>query len=264
MTYLPAFKAQNPAISGCKLGWLSCTCFAAEMAADFDSLGAVHATGCAIRAATGDTVGGTNLAQIDTALQRWDVNLAVVYRLPWSEFAKKINAGCGAILQGGYSAIADSRYDAGRGFRGNHAIFVAPGWVGMDPLADGRAAGVYKYHGEPYPQQLLRTFAGRLNLGSSQLGDGLVYAAFTKDNVHTYRLSFLGGAFYRYFLNASKTAIVTRKPINIGTPPPAPVSAPRTYPWGSSSRILVQVLDGKYQGIWTAVPQSQLKLELVP
>ena len=202
---------------------------------------------------------------MDTALQRWDVNLNVIYRLPWTDFAKKINAGCGAILQGWYAPIADSRFDAGRGFRGNHAVFVAPGWVTMDPLADGRASGVYKYHGEPYPTSLLQSFAGQLDLGNGhRLGAGLTYAAFTRDQVHTYQLNWLGGAFYRYFLNASKTAIVRRAPVSQIGATSAPVSAPKKYPWGSSSRILVRVLDGKFQGIYVAVPQSQLKLELVP
>jgi hypothetical protein len=266
---LPTFQAQNPAISGYALGWSSCTAFAGAMAASFDRQVAKLMSGGALRQATGDTSGGTNLAQIhDALLKSWKVDLDVRYRYPWADFQRRIVAGQGAVLQGWYKPIADSRFDAGRGFVSNHAIAVFPGSIVMDPLADGRYGEAYKYHGEAYPWALLKDFAGRLNLsttGYSKLGDGYVYAAFTRDNLRTYALHWLGGNFYRYFLNADKTAIVKRsRVLQIGTTS-APVSAPRLFPWpGNNSRSLVRVLDGKFQGIWISVPQSQLRLEEIP
>lgn len=265
MTYLPRYLAQNPAISGYYLGWSSCTAFAAAMAGDFDTLGAVHPTGGQVRGLTGDHTGGLNLAQVDAALLLgWNVNVATVYRLPWAEFAKKINAGCGAILQGGYDAIRGTRFDAGGGFRGNHAVFVAPGWVGMDPLADGRRAGIYKYHGEAYPQAMLEDFAGKLDLGSGNLlGRGLVYAAFTRDNVHTYRLAFPGGAFWVY--TVANGVITGRHSKKFSGPTGAPCSAPRVMSWpGHGSRSVVQMTAGALKGQWVGTPQSNVKLELVP
>ena len=196
----PVFQAQNPAISACKLGWSSCTCFAGAMAAAFDQGKTFVMGGCAVRSLTHDTSGGTTLAQIDAALlDGWNVNLNTSYRLPWADFAAAIDTGKAAVLQGYYAPIADSRFDAGRGFRGNHAIAVLPGWIAMDPLADGRATGVYKFKGEAYPQSLLRTFAGKLNIGGTgydALGDGYVYASLTRDRQVTYRAHVPAGQRY--------------------------------------------------------------------
>lgn len=201
MTYHPRFQAQNPAISGCPRGWSSCTCFAGGMAADYHSLGKIQPTGCAVRVGTGDLVGGTTLAQVNFALeQHWKISLDIRYRMTWATFAKWIESGKGAILQGGYGPIADSRFDAGGGFRGNHAVFVPPDWHVMDPLADGRRPGIYRFHGEAYPQSVLKSFAGRLQLSpdGAFLGSGYVYAAFTRDNEASYRASVSARGFWLY------------------------------------------------------------------
>lgn len=186
MSILPKFQAQNPAISGYYLGWSSCTAFSGAMAASFEKQVPEIVTGGTLRSWTGDTVGGLNLSQIDAALNaHLSIDLDTHYQLPWSTFVDRINAGAGAVLQGWYAPIAYSKFDAGNGFKGNHAIFVPPNWGVMDPLADGRTTGVYKYHGEVYPQLLLKDFAGRLNVGGStytELGSGLCYAAFTHDH----------------------------------------------------------------------------------
>jgi hypothetical protein len=266
----PVFQAQNPAISGYSLGWSSCSAFSGAMAASYDRQVLKLMSGGALRQMTGDTSGGLTLAQIDSALLAgWNVDLEVRYRLDWATFAKRINAGQAAVLQLWYAPIAATRFDAGGGFTGNHAVTVLPGWIVMDPLADGRRDGIYKYHGEAYPQTLLKTAAGKLNLGGygyNPLGYGLVYAAFTRDNTRTYQLNWVGGNFYRYFLNADKTAITKRSAVlQVGAYGPSPVSAPRLFSWpGNTSRSLVQVLDGKFQGIWIAIPQSQLRLVEVP
>lgn len=263
----PTFQAQNPAISGYPLGWLSCTCYAGAMAAAFDQGKSFVMSGGAVRTETGDREGGTTLAQVDQALYRgWGVNLNSVYRLPWADFAKQIDAGKGAILQGWYAPIADSRFDAGRGFRGNHAITVLPGWIGMDPLADGRASGVYKYHGEAYPQALLKSFAGKLNIGGAgytALGAGLVYASLTRDKVAAYAVSFTGGSFWVY--RVSGGVITGRYAKRFSGPTSAPCGPPRLTPWsGHSSRSLVRMTKGALVGEYVGIPQSTLKLEVVP
>lgn len=188
--YRPLFQAQ---LDGTRWAGANCTCASAGMACDDNLCGARKPSSSEVRFWTGDTSGGTNLAQVDAALRTHTAtDLDTRYRYPWSEFVRRVNAGQGAILQGYYSPIADSRFDAGRGFRGNHAIYVNPGLIVMDPLADGRYPGVYKYHGERYPEALLRRFAGLLNLEARPgypprpLGDGFCYAAFTRDNDLTY------------------------------------------------------------------------------
>lgn len=251
MSYLPMFQPQNPAFSHYALGWSSCTAFSAAMAGDFHTLGQKRPTGGQVRTRTGDTVGGLNLSQVDEALyEGWNINLDTVYRLSWDAFAKKINEGRGAVLQGYYTPIADSRFDAGRGFRGNHAMFVAPAWVGMDPLADGRASGVYKYHGEAYPQALLRSFAGKLVLGpKTALGDGLVYASFTRDNVtpSDWRVSVSAGKIGLYTVSGTK--ILTARAGRTGGFS-ATCTPPRLYSWaGHTSQRLVVLTSGSRAGL---------------
>lgn len=213
---LPAFQAQNPAISGYRYGWSSCTAFSAAMAASYDQQTDRLVTGGQVREQTGDHSGGLSLSQVDAALEHWQVYLDVRYRLPFADFVAKVNAGRGAILQGGYSPIAASRFDAGNGFRGNHAIAVMPGLIAMDPLADGRHPNVYKYREEPYPADLLRQFAGRLDLGAHELGEGLVYAAFTHDRVAPGEPSWYatirpaGTAFMRYFVARTQYGLQIR------------------------------------------------------
>lgn len=248
MTYRPTFQPQNPALSGYSLGWLSCTAFSAAMAGDYDTLGAKRPTGEQVRMLTGDTTGGLNLGQVDAALLLgWDINLNTVYRLPWADFAAAINAGKAAILQGLYAPIADSRFDAGRGFRGNHAITVLPGWVVMDPLADGRATGVYRYHAEPYPEALLRSFAGQLNLGTTRLGDGLVYASLTRDRAKTYQVTVrpIAPAKVRRYTRHQVVNGIARmdlREVRETAGFQLPCSAPKSYPTNTGTRIsLVQI-----------------------
>lgn len=259
------FQAQNPDISHYALGWSSCTAFAAAMAIDFDTNGAERPTGGQVRTLTHDTTGGLTLAQIDkAALDGWDVNLSTVYRLPWPDYVKKRDAGCAAVLQGGYAPIADSSFDAGGGFRGNHALLDVPSHKVKEPLADGRRAGIYRYRSEPYPDGLLRAFAGRLDLNGngSYLGSGLVYASFTRDNVHTWALKF-SGAFWLYTVKGG--VITGRKRKSFAKPTSADCSGPRKYEWpGNGSRRLVRMLDGVLAGEYVGLLGSAVELKVIP
>jgi hypothetical protein len=207
MTYLPTFQDQIPphlsGVSADPLGGNNCTCYSAAMAADYDTLGAVKTTGRRIRELTGDKIGGTNLAQVDTVLRdQFKVNLDTRYRLPWAEFDRRIRQGQGAILQGWYAPIRDSRFRGSETFGENHAIFVGPGYVVMDPLCDGRRPGIYRYHGEAYPPALLKEFAGQLLLAEKperRLGNGFVYASFTRDRKGTYAVTIPAGSRFRVY-----------------------------------------------------------------
>lgn len=284
MTTRPTFQPQNPAKSGCRLGWASCTCFAGAMAAAFDRQVAMIMTGCAVRNRTGDTSGGTTLSQVDSALNSgWKSDLSLHYGLPWADFAKMIDSGMAGVLQGWYAYIADmhgGKFDAGNGFRGNHAVLVLPGWIVMDPLADGRYPGVYKYHGEAYPQDMLRRFAGAVNLSSvgyRPLGEGLVYAGMTRDRVHDYKLHLGTGSFWVYVLGTdgkaagrkthpgfsanTSTSCTPPKwvPGNSTSPPP-----PGYQDAGTKGHSMVLVTAGSLKGQWVSVPQSAVKLEVLP
>jgi hypothetical protein len=265
----PHFQAQNPAINGYALGWASCTAYSAAMAAAFDRQVPIVMSGESVRRRTGDTSGGLRLAQVDAALNSgWNINLSVYYRLPWATFAKLIDSGMGGILQGWYAPIADSRFDAGRGFRGNHAVFVPPDWAAMDPLADGRFGQAYRYKGEAYPKSLLRSFAGKLNLATSgyrALGDGYVYCAMTRDRVHSYRLRFRGGAFWVYHIGPDGR-IASRYARSFSKTTQADCTVPKSDAWpGHGNRTLVRVTSGTaLKGDYIAVPQGTLELEVVP
>lgn len=263
---LPAFQAQNPAISGYSLGWASCTAFSAAMAASYDKQVLKLCTGAQVRRLTGDTSGGLTLAQVDAALlEGWEVNLNTTYRLSWTEFAKRIDSGRGAILQGWYAPIADSKFDAGNGFRKNHAMFVPPTWQGMDPLADGRNAGVYKFHKEIYPRSLLRDFAGRLNLatsGYSPLGTGLVYASFTRDREPDYFVSIHPtppATQKAFFVYTVKDGVITGRTEAHTGGFSADCTAPRLFKWPAQSRSvsLVRLTSSMREGQYLSAKSAQ-------
>ena len=272
MTVYPQFQPQNPAINGYSLGWASCTAYSAAMAASFDRQVKMATTGEAVRRATGDTSGGLTLKQVDAALnQITNVNLSVYYRLPWALFAKFIDSGMGGILQVWYAPIADSRFDAGRGFRENHAVFVPPNWAAMDPLADGRYGEAYKYRNEPYPRELLKRAAGKLDIRARRtdpykpLGYGYVYAAMTRDNVHTYRVRY-GGRFWVYTIGPDGR-INGRTVRHFSDFSTSACTVPKSYAWpGHSNRTLVRVTNPKssLNGRYIAVPQSNVSLQVVP
>ncbi len=254
--YIPRFVKQ---LDGSKYGGLNCTCASAAMAADDDSCGSKRTSGSQVRSWTGDTSGGTNLAQIDSALQsHLNVNLDVRYRYPWADFVRRINNGEGAILQGWYMPIRNSRFRGSETFGGNHAIYVPSGWGAMDPLADGRRTGIYKYHGERYPESLLKEYAGKLNVGGTRyvpLGDGLVYAAFSRDNDVTFKAVVHPSppaTTVEYSLYTVTNGVISRRVQRTTTGfTVASVSPPRIYRWPSGSpATLSQCLVGSLKGYY--------------
>ncbi len=204
--YTPQFQEQ---LDGTPLGSVSCTCYAGAMAGEYDTCGHQTPTGRYVRVLTGDTSGGTTLNQVDYALRKGygiDLDTRVgSAAVTWDYFAAQINRGKGAILQGGYGPINDSKFQGSETFRGNHAIFVPEGWEAMDPLADGRRPGIYKYHGEAYPQSLLRNFASQLvvDTETGRKAGSRVWCSFTRDNTSTWRAdvtpSVPGGTYPIYF-----------------------------------------------------------------
>ena len=148
-------------------------------------------TGYAIRRYTGDAEGGTNLGQMAVVGRNYyGMELEDRYRMGWDAFLGELEETRGAILQLRYKRIRDhSVFRGSFTFTDNHAIWVsgvdrergvATGVV--DPLADGRAAGIFRGPAD-YPLSLLRAAAGELNISTSgyrALGYGLVYAGFTR------------------------------------------------------------------------------------
>jgi hypothetical protein len=266
MVYFPRFQDQiNPFDP---LGGLNCTTYAAGMAADYDSLGTVRPSGRQVRNlcrnsdGSPDRTGGTTLPQIDEALRNgWGIDLDVrisTNRVTWDAFVKRINAGQGAVLQGGYSAIHGTRFSGDEDFEANHAMFIPPQFRAMDSLCDGRRPGIYKFNGEPYPIDLLRRFAGALDIRArssdplKRLGVGYAWAAFTHDRVTAppkYRAVFpKGTTFWLYTLDASGTRILSRREQTTGGFS-ADCEGPRWYPWlGHDLTRLVYLTEGARKG----------------
>lgn len=257
MSYEPRFQAQNPEISHYALGWSSCTAFSMAMAIDFATSGRTVPTGGQVRGLTHDSVGGLTLLQVDAvALDDYGVNFATIYRLPWPEYVARRNAAGGALLAGGYGPIADSRFDAGGGFRQNHCIFDQVAKT-KDTLADGRRAGIYRYRAEPYPDGLLRLFGGHLDLGSGNLlGNGLVYASFPPRPGRTWLATIRpirparSRTFIRYFVTGG--VIQLHHEVRSTRGLQVACSAPRMHATPGGRQIsLVQVLSpGAMYGWW--------------
>jgi hypothetical protein len=257
-SYLPAFQAQNPAISHDRYGWVDCGAFAGAMAAAFDTCGGVALTGAQVRHDTNEPVPdpqspGLSLAQVHAALAKHGVDLDVRYRMPWADFAKAIDSGHGAMLEVGYAPIAASRFDAGQGFRDTHMILVLPGWIVMDPLASG-LGGTYRYHGEAYPEALLRQAAGAMTLSTGTVGQGYVYAALTRDQRGTWTAGVhprpgTKKGFFRYRLAGND--IVSRE-VHYTGGFTAHCSPPTKHDWPQLgiSRRLVRLTSGGFTGWW--------------
>lgn len=152
----PDFQPQNPAKSGCDLGWVSCTCFACAMGLDVVFFGDRKPSGCRIRKETGDTVGGTTLGQMETVCRReFDVELDLYVGSQAAtprQMAGFLRRGRGFIAQIGSGALIRTDFRSTIG-RINHAVWVnegrgwrlnAQGWweprevLVYDPAADGR------------------------------------------------------------------------------------------------------------------------------
>ncbi len=183
-TYRPR---QVDQLDGSRYAGLNCNCAAAAMALDRHTLGEHRTTGAYVRALTGDTSGGTNLAQVkDALMRRWNVNLDVEYGLDFDAFMHRIEAGRGAILQGSCLATKGTTYQESESFAGNHSWFVNShnddGFLVFLPLGDARRPGITDSP-RRIPKSVVYKFAGLLDLDGNghRLGMGRVYAGFTRD-----------------------------------------------------------------------------------
>ena len=153
-----------------------------------------------LRKLTGDTSGGTNLAQLDRVLDYYyGINLETVYADSWENFHNEIRSGRGAVLQGSYSVLYNTRWSGSKTFKGNHAIYVNEcrynytlkrwEYLVYDPLCDHRRAGLDQAPSW-IPGSVLREFAGKLLVGTRRAGIGKAWASYTRDTEPAVRLAY--------------------------------------------------------------------------
>lgn len=193
--FRPEFQPQNPAVSHCDLGWLSCTSFAMAMLIDRSSLGVKQPSGCSVRRQTGDKVGGTTLNQNALVAEAIgiDVTVRVGARVISPESAaRELKKGRSVVVQGDAGAMVGGPHQSTNGPVA-HAVYVNEGrhWDGdmpaevlvYDPAADGRRSGIDRGPSWWKWTELLKFAAALRPDGPSgpRLGPGRWYAAFGPD-----------------------------------------------------------------------------------
>jgi hypothetical protein len=257
-------------LTGGVTGPVDCSAHSCSDAIDHATCGQRDPGGRAIRLASSEPIPdrrspGLNLPQVaDVARRVYGVYLDVHVgsrKVSWAEYERRRNAGQGAIIQVNYAPIADSRYDAGRGFRGGHAMFESI-HATYDPLADGRAAGVFRHDGTVYDRGLMKRAAGALVIGQRadgspiRVGFGYVWAAFTRDVVPAFRASVPAGEFWAYAVDEADDVVKYRRRRATGGFSAA-CTPPRSYAWRGGSVTLVKLLTGSRAGRYISANYSK-------
>lgn len=211
-TLVPVYEPR-PVIQadGHPLQWLNCTCATGGMHLDRDTQGRSRTTSGRVRDLTGDTVGGTNLDQIDEALSKgWPPSdhMDTRRREAFDDACYEVASGRGASITLSYDGgFAGTSLDGSPGFTGNHAIdwnevrlvidsitkkinyYESLAKV-FDPLWDGRRKSIPGWSGDPDKPNLsfrwirlsiLRRAAGMLRMSNgNRLGIGLTYIGYTR------------------------------------------------------------------------------------
>lgn len=185
-------------LTGSRLGGSNCTCASGASGAYRHTTGHTDVSSDRVRGLTGDTVGGTNLAQVVGALKKIGVTLeGPFYGIALVALWNRLRANQGAVVQGSSIATKGTRWSASSTFQGNHAWYLerGRGWFQsgaywyprevrvMDPLMDGRPNQPYPRlkHSQWMPRYIVEKFLRNLSLGDRLLGSGKAYAAFTRD-----------------------------------------------------------------------------------
>lgn len=241
---------QGQITSGDIEGAISCVAYSFAYAVSDATNGRIHPTGNTIRDWTGDHLGGLELDQCDYAVFRnTGINFQTgVYTA--GQFYGMLASGYGAVLLGGYKPIGATRFDGSPGFIGNHAVYVPPGLKVMDPLADGRRAGVYLYHGEAYPTSLINAYAAALRLGNGSVAGpqhfeaSFVHLEPSGIPAKQYQLSITAGHWWQYEVVNSARLITGRERKNTGGFS-GRCTAPARYNWPQVGPYqLVRMLTG--------------------
>lgn len=260
----PSFQLQTGGVTGGS----DCTAHAMSDLIDSATCGAKDPGGRTIRLQSDEPIPdpqspGLNLVQVARVAQdhygvRTEVRIGY-NSIPWADYEKRRLAGQPTIIQVRYAAIADSKYDAGRGFRANHALAETT-HATYDPLADGRAPGVFRFNGTVYTRSVIQTAAARLDIGGgAHPRPGTVWAAFGPDVTGVtpaYRVSIhpippaSSRAYTRFAVSAGRITGASRVSTGGFSADCHPPQAIRDT--DGSYRMLVQLTSGAHSGTWVA------------
>lgn len=252
-------------------GPVDCMAWSASRAIGHATCGAKLPTGRQIRLLSNEPKPdpmspGLNLRQVaDVAREDFGVYLEVhgsaLTQVSWAEYEERRLAGQGCVIAIGYKPIAESMYDAGRGFDDNHSMFETI-HASYDWLADGRAAGVWEFDGRVYPRSLMRDAAGELRIsGTTTVRDGYVWAAFTRDVVPSYFVRVPAG---RVLVYTVKGGLITRREAQQTGGFSAVGSPPRSYKDAAGlpgdTYSLTKLLTGSRAGLYVGQQYAQERL----
>lgn len=248
--------------NGDPYGGYDCTAWTCAGAISHGTCGHTLTTGTWVRKHSNEPIPnpkspGLNLVQVADVARTLGVYLDVRIgsrAVSEAELERRRLAGQGVIRQVGYGPIADSRYDAGGGFRGNHATLETL-HATYDPLADGRRSGIWRFDGRVYPRALMAVASRKLVIGylnGSPLYPARPWAAFTIDVVPNYRASVPAGGFWVYDLDSQDR--ITGHTWHQTGGFSADCGAPRWHSWpGGPSptlRSLVRLATGSRAGLF--------------
>lgn len=246
----------------------SCVAYSFAYSASNASNCTVTPTGSQIRDWTNDHNGGLELTQCDwavTAHTNLSYDTGIYTR---TQFYAKLNNGYGAVLLVGYRPLGVSKFSGQDWATFNHGIYVPPTLKVMDPLCDGRRAGVYKYKGEAYPKYLIEAAAASLRMSNGKVaGQNHFEASFIKIKaapIKHYAVKFDGGTIGYYHISATTGRITGVTTMTGRNPFLLRCSAPKLYSWpGHTSRRLVQILEGFAKGRFVNLGNDSLHLKEV-
>lgn len=123
--YRPIFRPQYPDPTT-TLDWYNCTMSSGAMALDFHTQGKEQVWGGTLRTLSGDTSGGTNIDNLQTAVGKLGGYKFEDHRgEPWANVVTALKAGKGVILQGDYDVFTGMS-TCQSSFDGDHAIYLNP------------------------------------------------------------------------------------------------------------------------------------------
>ncbi len=252
-TYRVPFASQLK--QGGQTGRFDCTAWATSRAIARATCGKKVPSGRTIRLHSSEAIPdpdspGLNLFQVAAVAENdYGVYFEIftgAKALPFAGYEQRRIDGRPGVIQVGYGPIADTKLDAGRGFRDNHAIY-EDNFETIESLADGRAPGVWKFDGRLYPRSVMKAAAAKLWTGSHYTGLGHVWCMFARDVIPDYRARVPAGSYLAYQISGAH--VVMRRTRRTGGFSGA-CTPPRHFLWGSRTVTLVQMLSGAKAGQW--------------